>query len=173
MKSSLGIAGDVYKKTATNDIKKILDNEIQKKIQDDPFYETWINDMSDLCQTFCSIEKSKSVSFWICSQRGCRRYHVDNVPRRLLVTYAGQGTEWLPDEAVNREAYLNGEPNENILKDNSAKQFINKWDVAIFKGGPKGLLHRTPDIALKDNSILMRLDYSGFWKKIQRQSMQN
>lgn len=173
MKSSLGIAGDVYKKTATNDIKKILDNEIQKKIQDDPFYETWINDMSDLCQTFCSIEKSKSVSFWICSQRGCRRYHVDNVPRRLLVTYAGQGTEWLPDEAVNREAYVNGEPNENILKDNSAKQFINKWDVAIFKGGPKGLLHRTPDIALKGNSILMRLDYSGFWKKIQRQSMQN
>ena len=129
--------------------------------------------MSDLCQTFCSIEKSKSVSFWISSQRGCRRYHVDNVPRRLLVTYAGQGTEWLPDEAVNREAYVNGEPNENILKDNSAKKFINKWDVAIFKGGPKGLLHRTPDIALKDNSILMRLDYSGFWKKIQKQSMQN
>ena len=173
MKSSLGIAGDVYKKTATNDIKKILVNEIPKKIQNDLFYETWINDMSDLCQTFCSIEKSKSVSFWISSQRGCRRYHVDNVPRRLLVTYAGQGTEWLPDEAVNRDAYTNGEPNKNILKDTSAKQFINKWDVAIFKGGPKGLLHRTPDTALSDRSILMRLDHAGFWKKIQKNIEQN
>ena len=79
----------------------------------------------------------------------------------------------MPDEAVDRDAYTNGEPNKNILKDISAKQFINKWDVAIFKGYPKGLLHRTPDTALSDSSVLMRLDHSGFWKKIQKNIEQN
>ena len=79
----------------------------------------------------------------------------------------------MPDEAVNRDAYTNGEPNKNILKDTSAKQFINKWDVAIFKGGPKELLNRTPYTASSDSLILMRLDYSGFWKKIQKNIEQN
>ena len=86
------------------------------------------------------------------------RYHVDNVPYRLLVTYAGKGTKWLPEDASDRGAYARGEPNENIVKDHSAKQFIEQWGVAIFRGGASGLLHRTPDPALQANSILVRLD---------------
>ena len=67
---------------------------------------------------------------------------------RLLVTYAGKGTEWIPDEFVDRNAYENGLPNESILKNPSRSKFINTWDVAIFRGGPDGLLHRSPDAAL-------------------------
>ena len=92
----------------------------------------------------------------------------DKVPIRMLVTYAGQGTEWLPDNFADKIAYKNGEPNEKIIKDISAKQFIGEWDIAVFKGGPEGLLHRTPDSALNKNSILMRLDHPEFWKNIQR-----
>ncbi len=41
--------------------------------------------------------------------------------------------------------------------------------IAIFRGGPKGNLHRTPESALKGNSsILMRLDDKSFYKDIDR-----
>ena len=81
----------------------------------------------------------------------------------MLVTYAGLGTEWLPDEAVDRQAYATGEPNEKIIKDPAARKYIGQWDVAIFRGGQSGLLHRTPDEALNGPSILMRLDNKTFY----------
>ena len=99
---------------------------------------------------------------WIGSRRGCRRYHVDNVPRRLLVTYDGCGTEWLADDAADRDAFAKGEPNDKILKDPSGKKFMGEWDISIFRGGGTGLLHRTPDDALNGHSILMRLDNNEF-----------
>ena len=88
---------------------------------------------------------------------------------RLLVTYAGQGTEWLPDSAAYGLAYASGMSNEAILKDPSARQFMKPWDIAVFRGGPKGLLHRTPDVALNGPSILMRLDHEGFLRAVLRE----
>ena len=81
----------------------------------------------------------------------------------MLVTYAGRGTEWLPDEAADWKAYSTGEPNEKIIKDSAARQHIGQWDVAIFRGGQYGLLHRTPDEALNGPSVLMRLDNKAFY----------
>ena len=170
---SFNITGEVNKDNAIKDVQYLLSDTIPEEIQNDFFYETWIKDMAHLCTLFCVIEKSSFISFYVSSHRGCRRYHIDNVPLRLLVTYAGQGTEWLPDEFADKTAYKNGEPNENIIKDISAKQFIGEWDIAVFKGGPEGLLHRTPDSALKNNSILMRLDHPKFWKNIQRNIKNN
>ena len=56
-----------------------------------------------------------------------------------------------------------------IIKDESARKFINKWDIAIFRGGKNGILHRTPDSALKYySSILMRLDDPSFLDEIKK-----
>jgi len=38
-----------------------------------------------------------------------------------------------------------------------------------FRGGPKGILHRTPDDALNGASILMRLDREDFWENVSGQ----
>ena len=173
LKTSFNITGEIYKETATINIKDLLSDKLPKKIKNNVFYQPWIEDMANLCEMFCITEKSSYISFSLSSHRGCRRYHIDNVPLRLLVTYAGQGTEWLPDEFANKRAYANGEPNERIIKDISKKQFVGEWDIALFKGGPEGLLHRTPDSALNNNSILMRLDHARFWKDIQRNVNQN
>ena len=173
LKISFNITGEIYKETATINIKDLLSDKLPKKIKNNVFYQPWIEDMANLCEMFCITEKSSYISFSLSSHRGCRRYHIDNVPLRLLVTYAGQGTEWLPDEFANKRAYANGEPNERIIKDISKKQFVGEWDIALFKGGPEGLLHRTPDSALNKNSILMRLDHARFWKDIQRNVNQN
>ncbi|MEM7197929.1 MAG: DUF1826 domain-containing protein [Pseudomonadota bacterium] len=164
--SPFAVAGKVYKHSALTDIGEILRDEISEEIRSNPFYEQWLGDMAEICKIFCDIENSDAICFWLGSERGCRRYHTDNVPQRLLVTYVGQGTQWLPDEAADRVAFVNGAPNEKIVKDESALQYIDPWDVAVFRGGLDGLLHRTPDAALDGSSILMRLDHPDFWDNV-------
>lgn len=166
MRSHFKFSGEVSKDAAFLDIRNILNKEFSQEIKAELLYDEWLEDMAEVCKTFCVLEKIEAVSFHLGTQRACRRYHIDNVPKRMLVTYAGKGTEWLPDEAADREAFLSGEPNEKIIKDPSALQFINQWDVAVFRGGPEGVLHRTPDAALNGPSILMKLDHPSFLKNI-------
>ena len=78
--------------------------------------------MSDICKLFCIFLNANKLSFWLGNVRGCKRYHVDMVPFRLLVTYEGQGTELLPNYAADREAFIEGKPNNEIIKDKSAKK---------------------------------------------------
>ena len=162
VKSPFWASGIVQKNDALNDIEKILADTISPELQKQAFYEVWVDDMANVANVFCKIEKSGSIKLWVGTKRGCSRYHVDNVPRRLLVTYDGKGTEWLPDEAVDRAAYTKGQPNELIVKDPSSRQFISEWDIAVFKGGNGGLLHRTPDEALTSPTVFMRLDNINF-----------
>ena len=166
MQTSFSAIGQVFKESANEDIAYILEDSISKKFQADPFYAFWVSDMAEVSRTFCDTLNSKGIGFCLGTIRSCQRYHIDNVPMRMLVTYAGQGTEWLPDEAADRKAFANGASNEEIVKDHSARQFMQPWDVSIFRGGPKGLLHRTPDSALNHPSILMRLDHETFWESI-------
>ena len=163
------VIGKISKKNSSEDIKRILRDIIPLSSQTNFFYKTWVSDMSEICQIFCDTLNSKSVSFCLGTERGCSRYHIDNVPMRLLVTYMGQGTEWLPNEIANRVAFEEGLPNEKIVKDSSKIKSIKTFNVAIFRGGATGLLHRTPDSALKNPSILLRLDHESFWDNILKQ----
>lgn len=88
MQRPLGIAGKVRKENVNSNIKEILEEEISKSMKNKPFFEKWIEDMANAAELFCDIQKSDSVSFWLSSERGCRRYHIDNVPLRMLITYA-------------------------------------------------------------------------------------
>ena len=163
------VIGKISKKNSSEDIKRTLRDIIPLNSQTNSFYKTWVSDMSEICQIFCDTLNSKSVSFCLGTERGCSRYHIDNVPMRLLVTYMGQGTEWLPNEIANRAAFEEGLPNEKIVKDSSKIKSIKTFNVAIFRGGAAGLLHRTPDSALKNPSILLRLDHESFWDNILKQ----
>ena len=163
------VIGKISKKNSSEDIKKTLRDIIPLNSQTNSFYKTWVSDMSEICQIFCDTLNSKSISFCLGTERGCSRYHIDNVPMRLLVTYMGQGTEWLPNEIANRVSFEEGLPNEKIVKDSSKIKSIKTFNVAIFRGGAAGLLHRTPDSALKNPSILLRLDHESFWDNILKQ----
>ena len=162
------ISGIVRKAYAREDILFIFEPlEISLELQSSSFFMKWVTDMAEVCKTFCDVLGTESISFWLGMERGCARYHVDNVPFRMLVTYAGKGTEWLPDEAADRTAFYNLEPNDKIVKDKSAIQFLNEWDVSVFRGGREGVVHRTPDAAVDGSSILMRLDHPSFLKLIE------
>ena len=168
-KSIFSITGLISKNQPKKDIKKLLKKTLPLSIQDNSFYDIWLEDMSNVCKLFCTFLNTNKLSFWLGNSRGCKRYHLDMVPFRLLVTYKGQGTELLPNYAADRDAFIEGKPNNKIIKDKSARKFINKWDIAIFRGGKNGILHRTPDSALKCySSILMRLDDSSFLEEIKK-----
>jgi len=152
------VIGTVNKDLALEDLHDLLKEIRPEKRQEDGFYQLWLADMAGICEKFCEMVGKDTIKFTLSAQRGCKRFHVDNVPFRLLVTYAGAGTEWINDHAANRTAFLNGAPNEDIITDQSQVKQMNSWDIAVFRGGPEGLLHRTPDIALKNKSVFMRLD---------------
>ena len=170
MQKNIRVFGKVSKQNSTMDIQYLLENSIPDQMLDDPFYLSWVVDMAKVCRLFSKIIDSDSVDFCLSTSRGCKRYHIDHVPMRLLVTYAGKGTEWIPDEAADRNAFVNGDPNENIIKDLSKRRFMKPWDISIFRGGPDGLLHRTPDEALKKSSILLRLDHASYWDNILKEN---
>ena len=168
-KSIFEVTGFVRKSKSKQDIKNLLVNSLPKNIQCNPFYDIWLDDMSKVCKLFCEFLNENKLSFWLGNSRGCSRFHVDMVPYRLLVTYEGQGTELLPDHAADRVAFTDGKSNSKIIKDKSSLKSLDKWDIAIFKGGKNGILHRTPDSALKDySSILMRLDNFSFLEDIRK-----
>ena len=162
----LNVIGIVGKKTSVEEILALLEDEISEDLKSSDFYMQWIIDMAGICNIFCETLATSTIGFCLATQRACQRYHIDNVPLRLLVTYYGRGTEWVPDSAVDRLAYDSGMPNDKILTTNNAKKFLNAWDIAIFRGGPDGLLHRTPDAALNTPSILLRLDHESFWDTV-------
>ena len=100
------VTGFVKYNSSKQDLGELLNRIITKDIKCDPFYRLWLNDMSNLCKLFCKFIGDNKISVWVGTERGCKRYHVDMVPFRLLVTYAGQGTEILPDYAANKSAFF-------------------------------------------------------------------
>ncbi len=80
---------------------------------------------------------------------GCRRFHLDNVPARLLMTLRGRGTEYgaLPEA---------GDP-DPVFR-------LPALAAAIFRGarwpGPEatGLVHRSPPIRAGETRLLLVVD---------------
>lgn len=99
----------------------------------------------------------------------CPKFHVDRVPCRLVTTYHGSATEWLPHHRVNREklgARSNGLPDSEsgVFANQSHIQQMNCGDVALLKGelwqdnDGAGLVHRSPALAHNENRLLLTLD---------------
>jgi hypothetical protein len=95
------------------------------------------------------------VSFGAVRTDQCRKFHVDYVRYRLVTTYVGPGTEWVPDEAVRREV-LDHPPdcpcdaNKEIVRESSAIRHAVPGEVIVMKGalhpGHRGAVHRSPPI---------------------------
>ncbi len=81
----------------------------------------------------------------------CPRFHVDNLGVRFITTYAGPGTEWLPEHAANRRGLGAASPDKpDIVRDASQIQRLAAGDLALMKGSGwignagGGLIHRSP-----------------------------
>jgi len=111
------------------------------------------------------------LSFAKVNTNMCRRFHTDINTLRMLCTYYGPGTLWLPNQAINMKAYHSGDNNSEIVTDESMIQQADTGDIVILKGAlypdANPILHRSPTIEEnRENRLLLRIDATdslNFW----------
>jgi len=113
-----------------------------------------IADIDALARRFAALAAASLVEVRLehLDDDACRLFHADYVGIRLLCTYAGPGTEWVPNAAVVRAALGQGS-NLAICPDPAAIRRLPPFGVGLFKGeaypGNRGggIVHRSPPIA--------------------------
>ena len=100
----------------------------------------------------------------------CPRFHVDRVPCRLITTYRGIATQWLPQHRVDRSKLGAGnqglpDTTSGIYQNPQHIESLNTGDVALLKGESwnenkgGGIVHRSPQPINGERRLLMTLDY--------------
>lgn len=145
---------DVRCRTSATTFHNDLSALLEQQGLDPATLDHWRADLRQLADRFFEVSGMHDVKMRIetVATDACRRFHVDRTHLRLLCTYRGPGTEWLPDIQVDREAQASGAPNDCIVRDGKPSQFEPFW-VGILKGDAypdnagHGLVHRSPPIA--------------------------
>ena len=96
-----------------NEVNEILISEIGS----DEILKYFYKDVSMLVKMFHYLLDIKNIGFRlrVLDHAMCPRFHVDRVPCRLITTYRGIASEWLPHNKVDRGklgAGNQGKPNE-------------------------------------------------------------
>ncbi|WP_045407063.1 MULTISPECIES: DUF1826 domain-containing protein [Gammaproteobacteria] len=134
--------------------------------------EVLLRNIAELVDMFCYLFELKDAGLRLTTLNSamCPRFHVDQVPCRLVTSYFGSGTQWLQNSTVDRSKLgrgSNGLPDsESGLYDvESDIQQLACGDVALLKGGRwignehTGLVHRSPNIMSNETRLLMTLDF--------------
>ncbi len=101
----------------------------------------------------------------------CPRFHVDRVPCRLVTTYIGSATEWLPHDRVDRRKLGPGSEGKSdeksgLFSNADDIQQLRQGDVALLKGEcwegneEAGLVHRSPQLNAGEHRLLLTLDFT-------------
>ncbi|WLG62412.1 DUF1826 domain-containing protein [Pseudomonas sp. FP1762] len=129
-------------------------------------FEGFISDLKWLISAFACLLGARriGVRLRVLDKAMCPRFHVDHVPVRLITTYAGIGSQWLEEGAMDRLQL--GQANAEPHSPASIRQ-LNSGDVALLKGekwhGNEGfgLIHRSPQPAPGERRLLLTLDWLG------------
>lgn len=129
--------------------------------------------IAELVDMFCCLFELKRTGLRLAAlnRAMCPRFHVDRVPCRLITTYQGVATEWLPHQVVDRSKLglgSNGQSDldSGLFKHQGDIQQLNCGDVALLKGElwegneNAGLVHRSPAVPTGKSRLLLTLDVS-------------
>ena len=120
-------------------------------------YEGFIADLKWLVSAFACLLGARRIGLRlrVLDKAMCPRFHTDNVAIRLITTYYGLATEWLPDQLSNRAALGTAFASQintpgAITANENHVQRMAAGDVALFKGElwegneGRGIIHRSP-----------------------------
>lgn len=124
-------------------------------------YEGFVADVAWLVAAYTCLLGARRIGLRLRVLDGamCPRFHVDNVPVRLLTTYAGSGSQWLEEGAIDRSRLQLDQPAVDNIRQLAA------GDVALLKGEKwignegAGLIHRSPLTAPGERRLLLSLDW--------------
>lgn len=110
--------------------------------------ERWQEDIAQVMEHYCQIMDLSSLRVRLdkVDSDGCRRFHIDNMSVRLLCTYIGPATEWLPSTSIERRE------GQKDHYDHSCIKSLPHLSVCLLKGRKhpthRGTIyHRSPPIA--------------------------
>lgn len=129
-------------------------------------------DIAALVDMFCvlfGLERA-GVRLGVLKNAMCPRFHVDRIPCRLVTTYQGAATEWLPHELADRSKLghaSEGKPDHQsgLFQSIADVQQLNTGDVALLKGDlwegneGNGLVHRSPATAVNGGRLFLTIDF--------------
>ena len=79
----------------------------------------------------------------------CPLFHVDNIRCRMLITLCGEGTQWISNQDVDWEVFLDRENKDIPIKENADIKQLVTGHWSLLKGGAwndkfNGVVHRSP-----------------------------
>lgn len=116
--------------------RKFLESRLKRyRALDEVGWQKFIEEVDTTTQDYAAVVGVDDVKFLLAIVRdnSCEKFHRDFYHLRLLCTYYGEGTEWTPDDNVNREKLAKG-TNEEIIKDFSRVYQLRPFEIAILKG---------------------------------------
>lgn len=144
--------------------------ELQGTLDDLP--PALVQNIAELVDMFCCLFDLKDAGVRLATLNSamCPRFHVDRVPCRLVTTFYGTATQWLPNYVLDRSKLghgSNGQPDHlsGLYQDESDVQQLSCGDVALLKGGAwigneeTALVHRSPMVSAQENRLLLTLDF--------------
>ena len=144
-----------------------LVEELKRRAPQPEAANALINDIVSVAQAVACLFDTETlgIRLRILAEAMCPRFHCDNLPVRLVTTYLGPGSEWLPEAAVNRDGLGAPHPDRpEIVLNPDAVQTLKAGDIALIKGsGWEGsersaLVHRSPSLILGQKRLLLTID---------------
>lgn len=136
-------------------------------------------DISKIVKIFCTLFNVNSV--WLrldaIDKPMCPRFHADYLKCRLVSTYIGPATQWIPHDLVNHSKLGSGNKGKSdkesglFLKDADIKQ-LNIADIGLLKGEAwegnqgGGIVHRSPHSEDSKQRLYMTIDFVDLYLRI-------
>lgn len=129
-------------------------------------------DIQLLAEMFSCLFGLKAIGLRLTSltEAMCPKFHVDRVPCRLITSYSGAGTEWLPHHSVDRRKLGTGsgglgDAESGLYPSDEHIRRLSPGDVALLKGESwegnegAGLVHRSPAVGPGQRRLLLTVDF--------------
>ena len=136
-------------------------------------------DISEVVKLFCMLFNVNSV--WLrldaIDKPMCPRFHADYLKCRLVSTYKGPATQWIPHNLVNHSKLGSGNEGKSdkesglFLKDEDIMQ-LNVGDIGLLKGEAwegnqgGGIVHRSPHSEDSKQRLYMTIDFVDLYLRI-------
>ena len=148
-----------------------LTEQLEQDLPDHANRKDFIEDVVYLADMFACLfgMEEVGVRLSLLKEAMCPRFHVDRIGARMVCTYAGSATEWLPNEVVDRSKLGRG---SNGLDDHESGLYpaetipnqMSAGDVVIMKGDTwpeqegQGLVHRSPACTPQAPRLFLSMD---------------
>ena len=119
---------------------------------DDHVKSMLVEQVKDSCEMLGALLGCDNIGVRLATLRSpmCPKFHVDNIPCRLLITLTGEGTEWIPHGDVNWPVFSDLSNNDTPARTDSSVKKLAAGQWSLLKGGSwknnyQGVVHRSPE----------------------------